>query len=357
MPTQCIGLLGGGQLALMLAQAGQVLGYEFCFLDPNPDSPAQREGHFICAEYSDEAALEDFCQRVDVVGFENENIPAATLAFIQQRKAIYPNPKVLEYTQDRVLEKQWFVDHAVATNAFLAIAGQAELAQAVDTLGLPLIIKTRRFGYDGKVQYLLRDATDVAQCQLPENPQGYIAEAFVDFSHEISCIAARGQQGDIVFYDITENYHAAGILRASTNRPDHPMQAQAQDYCRVLLEASHYVGLFALELFVTSTGLLANECAPRVHNSGHWTIEGSNCSQFTNHCLALAGEPLRQPQAQGYALMLNCISKHPDLAQIDASWYWHDYHKAARAQRKLGHFTRLLSSPVSSAELAKVSVE
>lgn len=336
-----IGILGGGQLARMMALAGHTMGHRFVFLDPAPDACAAPLGELLVAPYDNQAALAQLARTVDVVTFDFENVPAASLAFLAEKIPVFPPPAALQAAQDRLVEKNLFRQLGIATADYVAVATRDELTQAVAQLGLPAILKTRTEGYDGKGQWLLRNQIDVTNAWSELAGRAAILEAFMVFEREVSAIGVRAQSGETRFYPLAENTHRDGVLFQTLSTTDDPMQARAQQQTSLLLNALSYVGVIAVEFFQVGDNLLANEFAPRVHNSGHWTIEGTETSQFENHLRAVTGQPLGQTAARGYFAMLNLIGRMPNPQAVLAipGAHLHDYGKAPRAGRKLGHVT------------------
>ncbi|GAA6132344.1 5-(carboxyamino)imidazole ribonucleotide synthase [Halopseudomonas sabulinigri] len=336
-----IGVIGGGQLGRMLALAGTPLGLEFAFLDPAPDACAQALGKHILADYNDQTALRQLANEVDVVTFEFESVPADTVAFLAQFVPVYPNAEALRIARDRWFEKSMFRELGIPTPEFADIQSQADLDDAVARIGLPAVMKTRTLGYDGKGQKVLRAPDDVAGAFAELGSVPCILEGFVPFSGEVSLIAVRARDGETRFYPLVHNTHENGILKLSVASTAHPLQAQAEAYVGKVLDQLDYVGVMAFEFFEVDGGLKANEIAPRVHNSGHWTIEGSECSQFENHLRAIAGLPLGSTATLGEAAMLNFIGEVPDASQVTAiaQCHLHHYGKAFKAGRKVGHAT------------------
>jgi 5-(carboxyamino)imidazole ribonucleotide synthase len=327
----------------MLALAGVPLGMRFVVVDPAPDAPVQGLAEHVCADYADPRALEALAN-CDVVTYEFESVPVAPVRAIAERRPVHPSPNALEVAQDRLLEKSCFRELGIPTAAFRAVDTQAELDAALDELGLPAVLKTRRLGYDGKGQALLRTRADAAGAVERLGSVPLILEGFVSFERELSLIAVRGLRGEIAFYPLVENHHRDGILRrtlAPAPGLDAATQAAAERHVKALLERFDYVGVLALELFQAGGELYANEMAPRVHNSGHFSIEGARTSQFENHLRAVAGLPLGSTELLGPAAMLNCIGSLPHprdvLAVPDA--HFHDYGKEPRPGRKVGHVT------------------
>lgn len=336
-----VGVLGGGQLARMLALAGYPLGLEFVFLCPAQDACAAPLGEHLHSGFDDERALVQLAEQADVVTYEFENVPLSSVEFLAERVPVLPSPQALATAQDRLREKQLFRKLGLPTPAFMAVDNLVDLQQAVAQIGLPAVLKTRSQGYDGKGQVVLRDTHELATAWNSLRGVPAIVEAFVPFERELSVLAVRGRTGETVFYPLAENCHRDGILRLSLSRPDDPLQTRAQAYAQQLLDELSYVGVLALELFQAGEELLVNEFAPRVHNSGHWTIEGAETSQFENHHRAILGWPLGSTAATGYAAMVNFIGAIPDTAQVlsQAQVHLHVYGKLPRAGRKVGHAT------------------
>jgi 5-(carboxyamino)imidazole ribonucleotide synthase len=345
-----IGILGGGQLGYMLALAGYPLGLHFRFLDPSPEAPVGRIAQRVTADYHDQAALEKFSSGLELVTYEFENVPVEAAEFLAGRVPVYPPPVALETAQDRLKEKQLFQKLAIATTEFVPVSKPNELDAAVKKLGLPAALKTCRMGYDGKGQWILRTAEDVAKAKpgLPAVP--HILERFVPFTRELSILAVRSSNGETAIYPLVENLHRDGILRLSlapAPRLEPPIQRAAEEAARHVLESLGYVGVLAIEFFEHDGRLLANEMAPRVHNSGHWTIEGAVTSQFENHLRAVLGLPLGSTGLTGHSAMLNLIGELPESAEVLAvpDAHLHLYGKSPRPGRKLGHVTLRAASP------------
>src|ERR1700737_1946501 len=328
----------------MLALAGYQVGIEFRFFDPSSGAPVGQIGELVAADYGDHAALERFLEGVDVVPYEFESIPLSTVEFVAERVKVYPPVKALETAQDRLLEKKLFEDLGIPTPPFAAIDTLSELEKAVSRLGLPVVLKTRRMGYDGKGQAVIRDKASLEAAWKRLGGVPLLVEKYVLFQYELSVIGVRALDGREVFYSPVENVHGDGILRKSTAPAPHATpetSALAIEYCRRLMDSLEYVGVLALELFSVDGTLLANEMAPRVHNSGHWTIEGAETSQFENHLRAIAGLPLGSTRPIGFSPMINAIGKEPALpvALEIPELHYHTYGKTARPGRKLGHVT------------------
>ena len=342
-----VGILGGGQLARMMALAGAPLGLRFRVLDNVSDACAGQFAPMIVGDYTDHAALAEFAAQVDVATFDFENVPAGSAQWLSERVPVFPNPRALAVAQDRLAEKTLFRELGIPVPGFADVPTRAALDAAVEALGTPCILKTRRLGYDGKGQFRIKSPADVDAAWATLGPQatkvGLILEGFVAFQRELSVVAVRGRDGEFRAWPLTENWHVDGVLSASLAPAavDAGMQATALAHARSLAEALDYVGVFALELFCRDGVLLANELAPRVHNSGHWTIEGSETSQFQNHLRAVLGLPLGDTRMVGHACMLNWIGAMPDAGPVlrEPGGHWHDYGKSPREGRKVGHAT------------------
>lgn len=339
-----VGILGGGQLGRMLALAGYPLGFRFKFLCPHEDAPAGQVAPLVAGPYDDPAALDRFIQGIDVATYEFENVPEAAARRLASRVPVYPPPAALATAQDRLQEKTFFQKLGIPVPPFAAVDDRAGLEAVSARVGLPAVLKTRRLGYDGKGQYVVRTAADIPKAWDALGGAPLELEGFVPFDREVSVIAARGRGGEIVFYPLMENRHQGGILRLSiAPAPDLPpgLQARAEDYARRVLEGLDYVGVLAIELFLQGDRLLANEMACRVHNSGHWTIEGAETSQFENHLRAVAGLPLGSAAPAGCSAMVNLIGELPEARAVleRPGVHLHLYGKEPRAGRKLGHAT------------------
>ncbi len=342
-----VGILGGGQLARMLALSGAPLGLRFRVLDTVADACAGQFAPLIVGDYRDGAALAEFASQVDVATFDFENVPAESAQWLSERVPVFPNPRALSIAQDRLAEKTLFRELGIPVPAFADVPDRAALDAAIASIGLPCILKTRRLGYDGKGQFRIRSSADVDAAWDALGAQaatvGLILEAFVPFQREFSVVAVRGRDGEFRTWPLTENWHVDGVLSVSLApvRVDDALAQSAVAHARALAESLDYVGVFALELFCSDGVLLANELAPRVHNSGHWTIEGSETSQFQNHLRAVLGLPLGDTRMLGHACMLNWIGAMPDAHAVlhEPGGHWHDYGKESRAGRKVGHAT------------------
>jgi 5-(carboxyamino)imidazole ribonucleotide synthase len=367
--SHVIGILGGGQLGRMLALAGYPLGLRFRLLDPAADAPASHVGEHVPSGYEDAHALERFAAGVDLITYEFENVPVAAARQLARHVPVYPPPLALEVAQDRLTEKTFFERLGAGTPRFAAVDSRADLAAALVTIGLPAVLKTRRLGYDGKGQFVLRAPDDAEQAWALLGRQPLILEQFVAFDREVSILAVRGRDGTMAFYPLVENHHRDGMLRLSLApapglTPD--LQAAAERIAARALEALDYVGVLAIELFqidhrrmtndqrpatntesddmsfvVRHSSFVVNEMAPRVHNSGHWTIEGAETSQFENHLRAALALPLGATSPRGHAAMVNLIGTLPAPADVLAvpGAHLHLYGKQPRPGRKLGHVT------------------
>ncbi|GAB2997952.1 N5-carboxyaminoimidazole ribonucleotide synthase [Arenimonas maotaiensis] len=358
-----VGILGGGQLARMMALSGAPLGLRFLLLDNVTDACAGQFAPMLVGDYRDEAILAEFAAKVDVATFDFENVPAESARWLNARIPVFPNPDALAVSQDRLAEKTLFRELDIDVPDFRDITGFDALRAAIAELGTPCILKTRRLGYDGKGQFRIRSDADIDAAWQALGAQaatvGLILEAFVPFEREISVVAVRGRDGEFRHWALTENWHEQGVLSASLSPATGTaaFEADAVAYARKVAEKLDYVGVFALELFLHQGRLMANEMAPRVHNSGHWTIEGAETSQFQNHLRAVLGLPLGSTRSLGASCMLNWIGAMPDAQPVlqEAGGHWHDYGKRARAGRKVGHATLRADSPQALAEsLARV---
>jgi len=351
-PDSTIGILGGGQLGRMLALAAAQLGFKCHVFAPNPDAPAFDVVHRVTtADYTDTGALDRFASDVDVITYEFENVPAETAVFLAARKPVLPDPQVLATTQDRAVEKEFVARLGIAVTPFARVDSGDGIAAALDRIGRPAVLKTRRFGYDGKGQTTIRDGSDLDAAWREIGGQPAVLEAFIPFEREVSIVAARSRSGEVQCFDLTENEHRDHILKISrvpANVPD-DVAAEAVRIGSTIANAFEYVGVLAVEMFVVradaATQLLVNEIAPRVHNSGHWTMDGASVSQFEQHIRAVAGWPLGRPLRRGRVEMTNLIG-----AEVKDYAHWltvpgagvHLYGKAhARPGRKMGHVTRV----------------
>jgi 5-(carboxyamino)imidazole ribonucleotide synthase len=351
-PGDTIGILGGGQLGRMLAMAAARLGLRCQVFSPDPDSPAfDVVLNATCAEYADVEALELFANDVDVITYEFENVPAASAMILAARRPVLPDRKILETTQDRLAEKDFVKRLGIGTADYADVSSAGDLRAAIGKIGLPAVIKTRRFGYDGKGQAIIRDGDDSDKIWEDLGTKSAILEAFIPFEREVSVIAARSADGHVECYDVTENEHRDHILKISRAPADitEALAAQARSIAEKIAHALDYVGVLAVEMFVVPGNgqptLLVNEIAPRVHNSGHWTLDGASISQFEQHIRAVAGWPLGTPLRHGPVTMTNLIG-----SDIEGYEQWltvpgatvHLYGKGpARPGRKMGHVTQV----------------
>jgi 5-(carboxyamino)imidazole ribonucleotide synthase len=355
-PGDTIGILGGGQLGRMLATAAARLGLRCQVFSPDPDSPAfDVVLNGTCAEYADVEALELFANDVDIITYEFENVPAAATMILGARRPVLPDRKILETTQDRLAEKDFVKRLGIGTADYADVSSAATLRAAVGSIGLPAVLKTRRFGYDGKGQAIIREGDDPDEIWRDLGTRSAILEAFIPFEREVSVIAARSADGHVECFDVTENEHRDHILKISRAPADIPedVAAQARAVAQKIASALDYVGVLAVEMFVVQragrTELLVNEIAPRVHNSGHWTLDGATISQFEQHIRAIAGWPLAKPVRHGQVTMTNLIGA--DVADYER-WLTvpgatvHLYGKGApRPGRKMGHVTQVAIPP------------
>jgi 5-(carboxyamino)imidazole ribonucleotide synthase len=343
-----VGIVGAGQLGRMLALAGYPLGVRCLFLDRSADSPGAQVAPSLIGDLQDAALLAELASRSDVVTFDWENISGAALQPLEKITQVRPPRAALEISQDRLAEKALFTRLKIPVAAHCAVDSREDLASATKKVGLPGVLKTRRLGYDGKGQYVLHAAQDLDKAWAAIGGAGLIYEKFQNFSREVSLVGARSASGQAVFYPLSSNTHAGGILRYST-APfiNARLEHSARLYLKRVMNALDYIGVLTIEFFVVRGSLVANEMAPRVHNSGHWTIEGCVTSQFENHLRAVCDMPLGSTRALGHTAMINFLGQMPDrdsLLKIDGLAY-HDYGKTPRPGRKLGHCTILKRLP------------
>jgi 5-(carboxyamino)imidazole ribonucleotide synthase len=337
-----VGIVGGGQLARMMALAGYPLGLDFLVLDRDERTPAAQVAPALSGAFTNPALLDELARRCEVVTFDWENVPLEALDRMAGRSRICPPRAALATAQDRLNEKSLFDELRIPTNRYAPVDSLADLRAAVTALGLPGVLKTRRLGYDGKGQAVLRRAADVetAWGSLGEVPLLY--EQFVPFDYEVSIIGVRSAKGEIRTWPLNRNLHRDGVLRLTRAPWRVPaIETAAVRHMRRVLAHFDYVGVLTIEFFVRRGRLVANEIAPRVHNSGHWTIEGSVTSQFENHLRAILGLPLGDTAARGHSAMVNLLGEMPDRAALlrEKSLFLHDYGKEPRPGRKLGHCT------------------
>jgi 5-(carboxyamino)imidazole ribonucleotide synthase len=337
-----IGIVGAGQLGRMMALAGYPLGLDFLFLDRDKQTPGGQVSPILAGELTDRSLLGQLSQACEVLTFDWENIPVEALESLPGNARICPPLRALAAAQDRLSEKRTFELLGIPTTRYASVDSRESLALAVKSIGLPGVLKTRRMGYDGKGQFVLRNPADLDRAWEALGNSPLLYENLVPFDAEVSVIAVRGADGAVAFYPLNLNVHRAGLLRL-TRAPygNAVLTRQAQRAARKLLEHFKYVGVLTIEFFVTRGKLVANEMAPRVHNSGHWTIEGADTSQFENHIRAIAGLPLGSTRARGHSAMINLVGELPtrDVLLAQPALHWHDYGKSARPGRKLGHLT------------------
>ncbi len=351
-----IGVLGAGQLGRMLALAGLPMGLGFRFYDTSADATAGQLAPLVVGRFDDADALASFARGVDVVTYDWENVPVTSVRVVARHARALPSARALAAAQDRLTEKRLLARVGMRVAPHAAIDSAAQLLAAADQIGLPGILKTRRLGYDGKGQVVIRRTAELVPALASLGGRGLIYEGLVPFEREVSLVAARSRRGETRFYPLTENRHRAGILRESrAPLQSPPLQRAAERQVGRLLEELRYVGVLCVEFFVHDGRLVANEFAPRVHNSGHWTIEGAHTSQFENHLRAILGWPLGETRAVGHALMVNCIGSmpRPELTLTLPGLHHHDYHKAPREGRKVGHLNWVADSPVRRESIAR----
>ena len=337
-----IGIIGAGQLGQMLALAGYPFALRFLFLDASADAPGAQVGPIITGAFDDPASLERLAAETDVVTYEFENVPVSALQAVAKTRPCNPPVEALRVSQDRLLEKELFGRLGVPTPPFRAVDSLADLRAAVAAIGLPAVLKTRRLGYDGRGQRYLRKSADVDAAWEAIGGVPLILEGFVDFDREVSIIGARSTRGETRCYPLCGNTHREGILRVTLAPATNArLQKAAERHLRRVMDHFGYAGVLTIEFFVQRGRLIANEMAPRVHNSGHWTIEGAVTSQFENHLRAILGMPLGDTKPVGHSAMVNFIGTMPERDRVLAlpGVHHHDYGKSPRAGRKLGHAT------------------
>ena len=356
-----VGVVGGGQLGRMLGLAGTPLGCRFTFLDPSSEAGARSVGRLLVGAYDDEELLAELAAASDVVTYEFENVPATAARRVEESVPVFPPPRSLELTQDRASEKELFQRCNVGVAPYVLASGIRAVERGLEEVRLPAIVKTRREGYDGKGQVVVRSTSDIAALDDPMLDRDLLIERMVDLRRELSIIAVRGREGEVVTYPLVENLHHEGILRLS-RAPASDVDGfvdQAERSARALMDELGHVGVLTVELFETHDGaLLGNEMAPRVHNSGHWTIEGAETSQFENHLRAVTGRPLGSTAPRGFSAMVNLIGELPDPAtvlRIDGA-HLHLYDKEPRPGRKVGHIT-VRSDSEAQVEAALEAIE
>jgi 5-(carboxyamino)imidazole ribonucleotide synthase len=328
----------------MLALAGYPLGLQFRFYDSS-EGPASHLAHTQVGAFDDLEALERFAEGLDLVTYEFENVPVEAARFLAELLPVYPPPRALEVSQDRLSEKQFVQQLGIPTAPFYPVQSHADLLEGLGQLGYPAVLKTRRLGYDGKGQSVVHNPEQAHETWAELDEQPLILEGFINFERELSLLAVRNPDGQTAFYPLVQNTHRQGILYQSLapapNIAD--LQPLAEEYAKRMLLELNYVGVLAIEFF--GDDLRVNEIAPRVHNSGHWSIEGAFCSQFTNHLRAMLNWPLGLSAPKGFSVMRNLIGHLPDPAQLSPDFYLHLYGKGPRPGRKLGHITATADSP------------
>jgi 5-(carboxyamino)imidazole ribonucleotide synthase len=357
--TVRIGVLGGGQLGMMLGMAGLPLEIKCTFLDPNPDAVAQSVGKHLCSEFTPEAITE-LANEVEILTYEFENIPATNIHTALLKRPLYPSLDTLKVSQDRLREKMLFKHLDIPTNDFFPVESKLEAIEKLSILNNQGILKTRRLGYDGRGQLRIKQLDDSTlislgsffdEISVPESSnetasngifQGYaLLEQYIEFDYEVSCIGVFSED-EVKFYPLNINTHSDGILRTSKPDSNHPLAEQAQFYTTLIAKELNYRGVLTVEFFVYKEQLLANEIAPRVHNSGHWTIEGAKCSQFENHLRAICNLPLGNTDVIGNTIVMeNIIETYPNKHELlkIPGLHLHLYGKAPKPKRKLGHYT------------------
>lgn len=338
-----IGVLGGGQLGRMLGLAARQLGIDIKFFDPSQEACSKDVGRLFVGQYEDEQALKTFASEIDLCTYEFENVPIAAVEVIEQYRPVHPNKEALYYSQDRLCEKQLFLELGFETPEFYPISSENDLLSAIEKTGFPSLLKTRRFGYDGKGQTLLTLPEMLPDVWKHVGSKDLILESVIPFVRELSQIAVRNSHGEIHYYPLIENVHKDGIL-AISRAPAHDsvhLLEQSQQQISQLLNHLNYIGVIALEMFEWEGKLICNEFAPRVHNSGHWTIEGTETSQFENHLRAIMNLPLGVTTTRGYCGMINLVGEIPKYENVLAvpGAHLHLYDKESRPSRKLGHIT------------------
>jgi 5-(carboxyamino)imidazole ribonucleotide synthase len=350
-----VGIVGGGQLGRMIALAGHPLGIRCTTLDPAEDSPASQVAPAIVGTYDDRDALARLAETADVITYEFENVPVEAARFASGLAPVRPSPEALEVAQDRLSEKRRFEEIGLAVAPYVPVGDLDQLRAALEIVGTPAVLKTRRLGYDGKGQAVIRDPVLAEEGWRAVGEVPSLLESFVSFEREVSIVAARGADGEVACYPLVENHHRDGILRltiAPAPELDPALQRAAEVHARALMDGLGYVGVLAIELFQAGDALLGNEMAPRVHNTGHWTIEGAETSQFEQHLRAVTGLRLGLATMVGHAAMLNLIGSEPDPAAVAAipGAHLHRYGKEPRPGRKLGHVTVRADDPATLTE-------
>jgi 5-(carboxyamino)imidazole ribonucleotide synthase len=342
MERKRVGIVGAGQLGRMLALAGYPLGIECHLLDRSADAPGAQVARSMLGELDDARALGELARSVDVLTLEIENVAVDALEAVTSVVDVFPPPGAVAAAQDRLAEKTLFGELGIPTVAFVRVDTDADLDAAAARLGWPLVLKTRRLGYDGRGQRVVDSRTALSSAWLELGRAPSIAEAWTRFDRELSLIAVQGADREPAFYPLAENEHRDGILASTVAPyPNEQLQRQAEQWLAAIMTKLDYRGVLTVEFFHTERGLVANEMAPRVHNSGHWTIEGAETSQFENHLRAVLGWPLGDTRARGHAAMLNLVGRMPNRDTVLAipGAHLHDYGKTARPGRKVGHCT------------------
>ncbi|HPF25967.1 MAG TPA: 5-(carboxyamino)imidazole ribonucleotide synthase [Steroidobacteraceae bacterium] len=351
-----VGIVGAGQLGRMLALAGYPLGLDFLFIDRSADSPGGQVAPILCGDLAAPRLLAKLARQCDVVTFDWENVPVTALQPLVRTTRVYPPLRALAAAQDRLSEKRLFEKLAIPTTRFAPVDSLRQLQKAVAGIGLPGVLKTRRLGYDGKGQFVLRTSADIERAWTAVGAAPCLYENLVRFDHEVSVIGVRARDGEIAIYPLNCNVHRDGILRLTRAPFGAPaLTRRANAALRRVLQHFNYVGVLTIEFFVQDGELIANEIAPRVHNSGHWTIEGAVTSQFENHLRAIVGLPLGSTSARGHSAMINLIGTlpAPGDALSRAGVHWHDYGKSARPGRKLGHITVVAEAAAQRDRIAR----
>ncbi len=338
-----IGVLGGGQLGRMLALAGLPMGLEFVFIDPAKDAPMESIGRHICANYDDETALDELASRADIVTYEFENILLSSVDYLSRKVPVVPSRKALEISQERLFEKSFLKKIGIPVGQFCPIDSLDDIENAARVTGLPAVLKTRRFGYDGKGQRVVATIDELTTAVREMISVPLILEKKIDFKREMSMMVVRNLSGETAYYPLVQNEHRRGILYTSAAPAPNieSLAGIAEEYAGKLLTALGYAGLLTIEFFETDEGLLVNEFAPRVHNSGHWTIEGAVTSQFENHLRAILDYPLGSTDLTGYSKMINLVGALPSFGEIAkfSDTHIHYYGKSPKPSRKVGHIT------------------
>ncbi|MEM6640624.1 MAG: 5-(carboxyamino)imidazole ribonucleotide synthase [Pseudomonadota bacterium] len=355
-----IGIIGAGQLGRMMALAAYPLGLKVRFVDTHADSPGGQVGDILIGALDDGDRLDELASVVDVVTFDVENVGAEHIDRLAAQRPFLPPPRALSIAQDRLNEKTCFTDLGIPTPRYRAVDTREDLDDAVSHVGIPLVLKTRRLGYDGRGQRVVRNEEELEDAFDALSGVPLIAESLIELEGEVSAIAVRSRGGEVRHYPLSFNVHEGGILRWSTApHNDEALEKEALIYINKILEAVDYTGILTVEFFIENGRLLANEMAPRVHNSGHWTIEGAVTSQFENHIRAVAGLPLGATTPRGYSAMVNFLGQMPSAPDVLAlnGTHLHDYGKSPRPGRKLGHATVNADSAAARDEKLKALLQ